>query len=65
MVKPPKVERKQLNTYDIQQTAELLERLRGNHMFIPRSWPASAASGEERSRLFNGSTSIYSVGRFP
>jgi integrase len=34
-VKPPKVERKQLNTYDIQQTAELLERLRGNHMFIP------------------------------
>src|SRR5215470_16390580 len=34
-VKPPKIERKQLNTYDIQQTAELLERLRGNHMFIP------------------------------
>jgi integrase len=34
-VKPPKVERRQLNTYDIQQTAELLERLRGNHMFIP------------------------------
>jgi integrase len=34
-VKPPKVERKQLDTYDIQQTAELLERLRGNHMFVP------------------------------
>ena len=34
-VKPPKVERKQLNTYDIQQTAELLEGLRGNRMFIP------------------------------
>ena len=34
-VKPPKVERKQLNTYDIQQTAELLEGLRGNRMFVP------------------------------
>src|SRR5215510_13349876 len=34
-VKPPKIERKQLNTYDIHQTAELLERLRGNHMFVP------------------------------
>src|SRR5262249_51200456 len=34
-VKPPKIERKQLNTYDINQTAELLERLRGNHMFVP------------------------------
>ena len=34
-VKPPKVERKQLSTYDIQQTAELLEGLRGNRMFIP------------------------------
>jgi integrase len=34
-VKPPKIERKQLSTYDIQQTAELLECLRGNRMFIP------------------------------
>jgi integrase len=34
-VKPPKVERKQLSTYDIQQTAELLEGFRGNRMFIP------------------------------
>jgi integrase len=34
-VNPPKVERKQLSTYDIQQTAELLESLRGNRMFIP------------------------------
>jgi integrase len=34
-VKPPKVERKQLSTYDIQQTAELFESLRGNRMFIP------------------------------
>jgi integrase len=34
-VRPPKVERKQLSTYDIQQTAELLEGLRGNRMFIP------------------------------
>jgi integrase len=29
------VERKQLTTYDIQQTAELLEGFRGNRMFIP------------------------------
>src|SRR5262249_14529935 len=34
-VRPPKVERKQLSTYDIEQTAELLDRLRGNRMFIP------------------------------
>jgi integrase len=34
-VKPPKVERRQLSTYDIQQTAELLESVRGNRMFMP------------------------------
>jgi integrase len=34
-VKPPKVERGKMNTYDIGQTAELLQGLRGNRMFIP------------------------------
>ena len=34
-VKPPKVERAKLKTYDVRQTAELLEALRGNRMFIP------------------------------
>jgi integrase len=34
-VKPPKVQRAEMKTYDLQQTAELLEALRGNRMFIP------------------------------
>ena len=34
-VKPPKVQRTEMKTYDLQQTAELLEALRGNRMFIP------------------------------
>jgi integrase len=34
-VKPPKVERAKMKTYDLRQTAELLEALRGNRMFIP------------------------------
>jgi integrase len=35
VVKPPKVERSKMKTYDLAQTAELLEALRGNRMFIP------------------------------
>jgi integrase len=34
-VKPPKVQRAEMKTYDLQQTVELLEALRGNRMFIP------------------------------
>ena len=34
-VKPPKVQRAEMKTYDLKQTAELLEALRGNRMFIP------------------------------
>jgi integrase len=34
-VKPPKVQRAEMKTYDLQQTAELLQALRGNRMFIP------------------------------
>jgi integrase len=34
-VKPPKVERAKMKTYDLRQTSELLEALRGNRMFIP------------------------------
>jgi integrase len=32
---PPKVERKRLETYDIAQTAALIEALRGSRMFVP------------------------------
>jgi integrase len=32
---PPKVERKRLETYDIAQTASLIEALRGSRMFVP------------------------------
>jgi integrase len=34
-VKAPKVQRAEMKTYDLAQTAELLEALRGNRMFIP------------------------------
>jgi len=34
-VKPPKVQRAEMKTYDLLQTAELLAALRGNRMFIP------------------------------
>jgi integrase len=34
-VDPPKVERSTMNTYDIQQTAALIEALRGSRMLIP------------------------------
>ena len=34
-VKPPKVERAKMRTYDIEQTAALLAKLRGSRMFIP------------------------------
>jgi integrase len=34
-VDPPKVERQRLNTYDVAQTAELLDAMRGTTMFIP------------------------------
>ena len=34
-VKPPKVERGSMHTYDLGQTVELLDSLRGNRMFIP------------------------------
>jgi integrase len=34
-VKPPKLERPKMKTYDLRQTADLLETLRGNRMFIP------------------------------
>jgi integrase len=34
-VKPPKVERGQMSTYDVGQTVELLDKLRGNRMFVP------------------------------
>jgi integrase len=34
-VKPPKVQRAEMKTYDLVQTAELLEAFRGNRMFIP------------------------------
>jgi integrase len=34
-VKPPKLERPKMKTYDLRQTADLLESLRGNRMFIP------------------------------
>ena len=35
LVKPPKVERGTLQTYDLDQTADLLEALRGTRMFMP------------------------------
>jgi integrase len=35
VVDPPRVERKRLHTYDVPQTAELLELVRGTSMFIP------------------------------
>jgi integrase len=34
-VKPPKIERSKMKTYDLRQTVELLEAFRGNRMFIP------------------------------
>ena len=34
-VDPPKVERQRLDTYDVAQTAELLDAMRGTPMFIP------------------------------
>ena len=34
-VKPPKVDRKPMATYDLEQTAALMERLRPTRMFIP------------------------------
>ena len=34
-VGPPKVERQRLDTYDVAQTAELLDAMRGTPMFIP------------------------------
>jgi integrase len=34
-VKPPKIERGKMKTYDLRQTVELLEAFRGNRMFIP------------------------------
>ena len=34
-VDPPKVERQRLDTYDVTQTAELLDAMRGTPMFIP------------------------------
>jgi integrase len=34
-VKPPKVETTEMKTYDVEQTARLLEMLRGGRMFIP------------------------------
>jgi len=34
-VRPPKVERKAMRTYDMQQTVDLLDRLRQTRMFIP------------------------------
>jgi integrase len=34
-VKPPKVSRKTMQTYDMAQTAELLETLRGERLFVP------------------------------
>jgi integrase len=34
-INPPKVERRRLDTYDVAQTAELLDAVRGTSMFIP------------------------------
>ena len=34
-VVPPRVERRQLNTYDMSQTADLLDAFRGTRMFVP------------------------------
>jgi integrase len=34
-LKPPKVERSAMKTYDLAQTVELLEKLQGNRMFVP------------------------------
>jgi integrase len=34
-VDPPKVERQRLNTYDMAQTAELIEAMRGTRMLVP------------------------------
>src|SRR4029077_3981333 len=34
-VKPPKIETAEMKTYDVEQTARLLEMLRGGRMFIP------------------------------
>jgi len=39
-VRPPKVERGTLQTYDVGQTADLLETLRGTHMFMPAALAA-------------------------
>jgi integrase len=39
-VKPPKVERGTLQTYDLDQTADLLEALRGTRMFMPAALAA-------------------------
>jgi integrase len=36
-VKPPKVERASMQTYDLAETAELLEAARGTRMFVPTS----------------------------
>jgi integrase len=33
--KPPKIEAAEMKTYDLEQTAKLLEKLRGGRMFIP------------------------------
>jgi hypothetical protein len=34
---PPRVERRTMRTYDVEQTAELLEALRGTRLFVPVS----------------------------
>jgi hypothetical protein len=42
-LKPLKVERSAMKTYDLAQTVELSEKLQGNRMFVPTLLPACAA----------------------
>jgi hypothetical protein len=58
LVRPPKVERKTMHTYDLPQTVALLEAMRPTRMFVPTVLGGSAGCAEVRLPLYAGQTSI-------
>ena len=63
-VDPPKVERQRMTTYDMAQTAALIDAVRGTRIFIPVCWPSSAACAEARLPHSGGEMSISRRGKF-
>jgi len=57
-VDPPKSERAAMTTYDLAQTADLIDATRGTRMTITVIRRFFAACGAARSRLCVGATSI-------